>query len=85
MTVTDEETMTLIGEYLERCGVVDLRHPHNANAFNKTAILRYLVAEKLQEALDNPPTPAGHISRHGAGGKRSRSGATSTPATKSRQ
>ena len=81
----DDETFALIGEYLERCGVQDLRHPYNADAFNKTAIVRYLVAEKVQEALDNPPAPAGHISRHGAGGQRAKSSISSNPTTKSRK
>ena len=67
-TLADEETFDLVGAYLERSGVTDLRHPYDATRFNKTAILRHLMAAALQEALDNPPTPAGQKTRHGVGG-----------------
>ena len=65
MTDLDEtEIYTLVAAYLERLGVEGLRQPHDPARVNKAAVVRYLLAEKLQEALDNPP-PTGAVQRTG--------------------
>ena len=84
-TLADDDTFIVVGRYLERCGITNLRHPHTPARFNKTAILRHLMAAALQDALDNPPTPAGQKARHGTGRKRARPTASDNPPTKSRQ
>lgn len=59
------EDLEIIAEYLERLGVEGLRQPYRPDRINKRAVIRYLIAEKLQEALVNPPEPEGQ--RHRAG------------------
>jgi hypothetical protein len=63
-TFTSED-LKIIAEYLERLGVEGLRHPHHLNQVNKRAVIRYLITEKLQEALANPPEPEGQRHRVG--------------------
>jgi len=63
--IADNDTFAAIAAYLERLGVEGLRQPHDPDAINKSAILRYLVAEKYQEALDNSPSAPGQVKRHG--------------------
>lgn len=67
-----DEALEVIAEYLERLGVDNLRQPNDPEVFNKSAVIRYLIAEKLAEALDNPPTPAGEMKRAGQGQKKKR-------------
>ena len=50
-----DEAIEVIADYLERMGVTGLRQPHDPETFNKSAVIRYLIAEKLEEVLDNPP------------------------------
>ena len=85
MTIADDETFVAVGDYLERCGVAGLRHPHASERFNKTAILRHLMATALQDALDHPPAPAGQKTRHGVGGKRPKLASPVDTSTKSRK
>lgn len=61
---TDED-LEIIAAYLERLGVEGLRQQYAPDKINKRAVIRYLIAEKLQEALDNLPEPEGQ--RHRAG------------------
>ena len=80
-----DEAIEVIAAYLERLGVSGLRQAHDANIINKSAVLRFLIAEKLDEAFANPPT-TGDIKRAGQGGKKKRKPISfDTPATKSRQ
>lgn len=81
MTDIDEtEACEVIAAYLERLGVEGLRQPHDPARVNKAAVIRYLLAEKLQEALDNPP-PSGDVRRTGPERKQSKPAAiTETPA-----
>lgn len=67
-----DEALEVIAEYLERLGVNGLRQPNDPDAFNKSAIIRYLIAEKLQEAVDNPPAATGAMKRVGQGTKKKR-------------
>ena len=60
----ETEIYTIVAAYLERLGVDGLRQPHDPARVNKAAVVRYLLAEKLQEALDNPPS-AGAVRRTG--------------------
>ena len=55
--IDEQEAYAIIVEYLERLGVASLRQPYQLEKVNKSALVRYLIAEKLQEALDNPPAP----------------------------
>ena len=80
-----DEAIEVIAEYLERLGIPGLRQPHDPNTINKSAVLRYLIAEKLDEAITNPPT-SGEMKRMGKGTKKKRKPVSfDTPATKSRQ
>ena len=63
--IADYEAFEVITEYLERQGVTDLRQRHQPDQVNRSAVLRYLIAEKLQEALDNPPPASQHLKRSG--------------------
>ena len=65
-----DEALEVIAEYLERLGVDGLRQITNPNTFNKSAVMRYLIAEKLDEAMDNPPTTTGAMKRVGQGQKK---------------
>ena len=80
-----DEAIEVIAVYLERLGVSGLRKAHDPNTINKSAVLRFLIAEKLDEALANPPT-SGAIKRAGQGTKKKRKPVSlDAPATKSRQ
>lgn len=63
--IASTEDFEIIAEYLERLGVTDLRQRHDATQVNKSAVLRYLVADKLQEALAHPRQPSGSVKRTG--------------------
>lgn len=63
--IGDYEAFEIIAAYLERQGVTDLRQRHQPDQVNRSAVLRYLIAEKLQEALDNPPPASQHLKRSG--------------------
>ena len=66
-----DEALEVIAEYLERLGVEGLRQPYHPEQFNKSAVIRYLINEKLQEVLANPPESAEERHRVGqATGKR---------------
>lgn len=62
-----DEAIEVIAAYLERLGVTGLRQPLNPDQINKSAVIRYLIAEKLQEVMDNPPLPDGEMHRLGQG------------------
>ena len=62
-----DEAIEVIADYLERMGVTGLRQPHDPETFNKSAVIRYLIAEKLEEVLGNPPLPDGEMHRVGQG------------------
>ena len=66
-----DEAIEVIAEYLERLGVTGLRQPHDTETINKSAVIRYLIAEKLDEAIANPPT-TGQMHRVGQVGKKKR-------------
>ncbi|MBZ0291641.1 MAG: hypothetical protein K8L99_03650 [Anaerolineae bacterium] len=61
----DDEMYEVIAEYLERLGVKGLRQAHDPKRINKSAITRYLVTEKYEEALAHAPAPKGTIKRTG--------------------
>ena len=65
-----DEALEVIAEYLERLGVEGLRQINDPNVFNKSAVMRYLIAEKLDEAMDNPPAASGGMKRVGQGQKK---------------
>jgi hypothetical protein len=79
-----DEAIEVIAEYLERLGVDGLRQPHDPNTINKSAVLRYLIAEKLDEAMHNPPT-SGEMKRAGQGKKKRKPVSFDISTTKSRQ
>lgn len=81
MTGMDEnEAYEVVAAYLERLGVEGLRQPHAPDRVNKAAVVRFLLAEKLQEALANPPV-TGEIKRTGPERKKAKPAAiTDTPA-----
>jgi hypothetical protein len=81
-----EEALEVIAIYLERLGVEGLRQPHDPEAINKSAVIRYLINEKLQEVLAAPPASTGTKQRVGQGTSKKRK-APSIPVspTKSRQ
>lgn len=65
--IDDEaEVYQTVVDYLERQGVDGLRLPHDPEQINKSAVLRWLLLTYHQEALDNPPPPAGTIARSGS-------------------
>ena len=65
-----DEALEVIAEYLERLGVEGLRQPYHSDQTNKSAVLRYLINEKLEEVLANPLEPSGERGREGQGTKR---------------
>lgn len=67
-----DEALEVIAEYLERLGVDGLRQINDPNVFNKSAVMRYLIAEKLDEAMDNPPATTGTKKRVGQDTKKKR-------------
>ena len=81
-----DEALEVIAEYLERLGVDGLRQQHAPDQINKSAVLRFLIAEKLQEAMDNPAPLQGQMKRVGQSTKKKRKPISfDTPSTKSRQ
>lgn len=69
--IDDEaEVLATVVEHLERLGVTGLRQPYDDTQLNKSAILRYLLLQAYEEALANPPTPAGQIKRSGSASQR---------------
>ena len=66
------EALEVIAEYLERLGVPGLRQPHHSDKINKSAVLRYLIAEKLDEAIAHPPATTGEMKRAGQGKRKKR-------------
>ena len=66
-----DEAMEVIAKYLERLGVEGLRQTHDPDNINKSAVIRYLIAEKLDEAIANPPA-TGHVQRVGQVAKKKR-------------
>ncbi len=66
-----DEALEVIVAYLERLGIQGLRQPYETDQINKSAVIRYLINEKLQEILANPPAPEGE--RHRAGQARKKS------------
>lgn len=71
------EDFEIIAAYLERLGVEGLRQQYRPNQINKRAVIRYLIAEKLQEALANPPEPEGQRHRAGQVNKKRKTPTTS--------
>ena len=65
-----DEALEVIAEYLEWLGVEGLRQPYHPEQVNKSAVVRYLINEKLQEVLANPPEATGERHRVGQGTKR---------------
>ncbi len=65
ITPEEAEAIQTIAEYLERLGVTGLRQPFHAERINRSAVVRYLIAEKLDEALANAPAPNGQKQRTG--------------------
>lgn len=81
-----DEALEVIAAYLERLGVEGLRQPYAPDQLNRSAVVRYLINEKLQEALANPVAAAGEKHRVGQGTTKKQKPATlSTPSTKKRQ
>ena len=80
-----DEAIEVIAAYLERLGIDGLRQLHDTATVNKSAVIRYLIAEKLDEALANPPAAAGDMKRAGQGKKKRKAVSFDTPVTKSRQ
>ena len=79
------EAIEIIAAYLERLGVSGLRQPYDPQAINKSAVIRYLIAEKLDEAIANPPAPTGQARRAGQVGKKKVTPSLDTPHTTKRQ
>lgn len=66
MAVFDErEACEIVAAYLERLGVTGLRQRGDPTRVNRTAVLRYLLAEALAEALANPPLAGEAVARRG--------------------
>jgi hypothetical protein len=61
----ETEAIQTIAEYLERLGVTGLRQPFHSERVSKRAVIRYLIAEKLDAALANAPAPGGQKQRTG--------------------
>ena len=74
-----DEAIEVIAEYLERLGVEGLRQRYHPDQINRSAVIRYLINEKLQEVLANPPEPSGERHRAGQGTKRKASTISSQP------
>ena len=64
-----DEALEVIAEYLERLGVEGLRKPYHPEQINRSAVIRYLINEKLEEVLANPWEPSGERHRAGQGTK----------------
>ena len=66
-----DEAIEVIADYLERLGVAGLRQPHDPERINTSAVIRYLIAEKLAEAIAQPPA-TGTVHRVGQVAKKKR-------------
>lgn len=62
-----DEALEVIAAYLERIGVEGLRQPYDPEQINKSAVVRYLINEKLEAILSQPPAPTGTKQRVGPG------------------
>lgn len=62
-----DEALEVIAAYLERLGVDGLRQQYTPDQINRSAVIRYLINEKLQEAIANPVTATGEKHRAGQG------------------
>jgi len=62
-----DEALEVIAAYLERIGVEGLRQPHDPEQINRSAVVRYLINEKLEAILSQPPAPTGAKQRVGQG------------------
>lgn len=80
-----DEAIEVIADYLERLGVPGLRQPYEPETINKSAVIRYLITEKLQEAIDNPPSPTGQAHRAGQVSKKKTTLSLNTSHTTKRQ
>ena len=78
------EAIEIIAAYLERLGIEGLRLPHVPDQINKSAVIRYLIAEKLDEAIANPPL-TGQARRAGQVEKKKTTPKFDTPHTTKRQ
>lgn len=80
------EALEMIAAYLERLGVEGLRQLYMPAQINRSAVIRYLINEKLQEALANPVAATGEKHRLGQGTSKKQKPATpSSTSTKKRQ
>ena len=79
------EAIEIIAAYLERLGVEGLRQPYDPQAINKSAVIRYLIAEKLGEAIAHPPSPTGQARRAGQASKKKSTPNFDQSSTKKRQ
>ena len=79
-----DEAIEVIANYLERLGVEGLRQPYDPDSINKSAVIRYLIAEKLDEAIANPPT-TGTMHRIGQVAKKRKTPMSDQTSTKKRQ
>lgn len=61
----EAEAIQIIAAYLERLSVTGLRLQFQPERVNRSAVIRYLIAEKLREAQANPPTSTGAKPRIG--------------------
>ena len=66
-----DEALEVIATYLERLGVEGLRQPYAPDQINRSAVIRYLINEKLQEVLATPPV-SGERHRVGQGSPKKR-------------
>jgi hypothetical protein len=60
-----DEALEVIAAYLERIGVEGLRQPYDPEQINRSAVIRYLINEKLAEVLSQPPAAEGTRRRVG--------------------
>jgi hypothetical protein len=66
-----DEALEVIATYLERLGVEGMRQPYAPDQINRSAVIRYLINEKLVEVLANPPASEGERHRVGQATKKS--------------
>ena len=80
-----DEALEIIAIYLERLRVEGLRQPYDPETINKSAVIRYLIAEKLAEAIAHPPVPTGQIHRAGQVAKKKSAPTFDQTSTKKRR